>query len=100
MANIALRPTASQFFEMVFKRDNLEVETDELLVPDNSVLEGLPLEHLYVKPELSGVIVIGYIPRGGEIQFNPKKNTILHAGDLLICLGNEDDLARLRDIMA
>lgn len=96
MANIALRPTAIQFFDMVFKRDSVEVETDEVMIPHRSPLAGVPLSHLYAMPELGGVIVVGYVPSGGEIQFNPDKTTVLHGGDLLICLSHVDDLERLR----
>ncbi len=99
MAHTALRPAAIQFFDMAFKRDHVELEMDELTVPaDSSILES-PLQELYDIPELGDVIVVGYISRGKEIEFNPKGETICHAGDILICLGHIDDLAQFRNAL-
>ncbi len=99
MANTALRPAAIQFFDMAFKRDNVELEMDELTVPEDSSILGNPLQELYDLSELDDVIIVGYISEGQDIRFNPKGDTVFRAGDMLICLGHVDDLAQLKNAL-
>lgn len=99
MAHTALRPTAIQFIDLAFKRDHVDLEMDELTVPEDSSVLNSPLSELYSQQELADVIVVGFVTKGGKVRFNPKGDTLLSAGDQLICLGNEDDLERFRNAL-
>lgn len=97
MVNSALRPSALKFCDMAYRRDeHVELVLEELIVPSTSRMEGKPLSRLFARREFSDVIVIGYVPKGGIIRFNPAKETLLGAGAILICLGHTDDLERFR----
>ena len=100
MANTVLRPSVIQFFDMTFKRDHEEVEMQEMHIPANSHLDGAKLERLYNRTEFDDVIVVGHIRNKTQnIHFNPKGDIDLHAGDILICFGHYDDLARFKSAL-
>ncbi|MBF0368030.1 MAG: NAD-binding protein [Magnetococcales bacterium] len=101
MANTALRPTAIQFFDMAFKRDHVELDMEEVAIAKGSTYEGKPLKSVYARPEFNEVIIVGYMPTGpgSDILFNPKADTQLNAGDILVCLGHVDDLVRFRQAL-
>ncbi|MBF0447558.1 MAG: NAD-binding protein [Magnetococcales bacterium] len=105
MANMVLRPSAIQFFDMAFKSDNDEVEMQEMHIPGNSRLDGSLLNELYKCPEFDDVIVVGHIVGGmvcgkiKKIHFNPKGDVRLSGGDILICFGQVDDLARFKNAL-
>ncbi|MBF0455973.1 MAG: NAD-binding protein [Magnetococcales bacterium] len=100
MANTVLRPSVIQFFDMAFKSDNDEVEMQEMPIPQDSRLDGAKLEALYSCTEFDDVIVAGYMAsQTQDIRFNPKGDVLLHAGDVLICFGHLDDLARFRNAL-
>jgi voltage-gated potassium channel len=95
MANTVLKPSVIRFFDMAFKSDNEEVEMQEMHIPKKSRLDGHKLEELYKCSEFDDVIVAGYMADASEdIKFNPKGDVQLNAGDVLICFGHLDDLAR------
>ncbi|MBF0380352.1 MAG: NAD-binding protein [Magnetococcales bacterium] len=100
MANMVLRPSATQFFDMAFRSDSDEVEMQELYIPPNSQLNGCVLNELYNNSDFDDVIVIGYMDSESKnIRFNPKGDVTLHAGDVLICFGQLDDLARFENAL-
>ncbi|MBF0444674.1 MAG: NAD-binding protein [Magnetococcales bacterium] len=100
MANMMLRPSATQFFDMAFRSDSDEVEMQEMHIPANSQLNGCKLNKLYTNSEFDDVIVIGYMDsQSKNIRFNPKGDVLLNAGDVLICFGQLDDLARFENAL-
>lgn len=46
-----------------------------------------------------GVIVIGIRRADGGMEFNPSAEEIFHPGDILIGLGNPEQIARLRGMI-
>ncbi|MBF0188784.1 MAG: NAD-binding protein [Magnetococcales bacterium] len=98
MALTALRPSAVQLFDMALKRDHVELEMEELEVPDGSCFDGLQLKDSDIRQGYD-VIIVGIATRDGEMRFNPRANERLSAGDVLICLGHLDDLERLRNAL-
>ncbi|MBF0357452.1 MAG: NAD-binding protein [Magnetococcales bacterium] len=100
MANIVLRPSATEFFDMAFRSDSDEVEMQEMHIPAQSQLDGSKLGELYGHSEFDDVIVVGYIAKDSkDIRFNPKGDVQLNAGDVLICFGQLDDLARFENAL-
>jgi voltage-gated potassium channel len=100
MAHTVLRPSAIQFFDMAFRSDNEEVEMQEMHIPTDSRLDGSKLKELYDCAEFDDVIVVGYMSgKAQDIQFNPKGDIELGAGNILICFGQLDDLARFKNAL-
>ncbi|MEG3641323.1 NAD-binding protein [Magnetococcus sp. PR-3] len=94
MAYTALRPTALRFFDLALRRDHVDLEIEELLVPKassfcNMSLGDSRISHIY------DVIVMGFV-RDTEMHFKPHDDFIIHGDDILICTGHVDDLERLK----
>ncbi|MEO5378950.1 MAG: potassium channel protein [Magnetococcus sp. DMHC-6] len=99
MANLALRPTAIQFFDMALRRGHLELEMDEITIFANSIFAGKELRDIYITREFDGVIVVGCVFKDGKLVFKPTSDTLLEPGNVLICLGHSDDLIKFRRIL-
>ncbi|MBF0308023.1 MAG: NAD-binding protein [Magnetococcales bacterium] len=99
MAYTALRPKALHFLDLVLKRDLVELEMEELIIPPGSVMAGKPLSESNLRRDFD-IIVVGIVPADGELIFNPKADTLLNTGDCLICLGHQDDLDRLMSMLS
>ncbi|MEO5353372.1 MAG: NAD-binding protein [Magnetococcus sp. XQGC-1] len=95
----ALRPTALHFLDLVMKSDYSELEVEELPLPSMSAFENISLADSRIRSEFN-VIVVGILPRHDKMIFNPRADVILQPGDTLVCLGNADDMHRLRETIA
>jgi voltage-gated potassium channel len=96
MAYTAIRPTAVRFVDLALRREHNELEMEELLIPENSRFDNIQLKDSDIRYGFD-IIVVGILhPEETKIHFNPGAATILHSGDLLICLGQADDMLRLR----
>ncbi|MBF0159500.1 MAG: NAD-binding protein [Magnetococcales bacterium] len=101
MVNMALRPTTVQFIDLAMKRDHLSLDMEELEIPVHSIFANLCLRDSDIRRQFD-IIVVGIVPESRESHdmiFNPNADTMLRAGDVLICLGHPDDLERLRQAL-
>lgn len=98
MAQSAIRPAALDFFDLSLQREFGDWEVEEVLVPINSRLKNHELKEAGVRIEFDLILVA--IKRESEMIFNPKADTLLHEKDVMILLGHEDDLERLRLALA
>ncbi|MBF0285808.1 MAG: NAD-binding protein [Magnetococcales bacterium] len=96
MAYAALRPNAMQLLNLAFRRDILELQMEEVVIPHGSVYNSVMLKDSLIRQEFENVIVVGIVAPDGRIEFSPKGGSVLHSGNTLICLGHVDDLERLR----
>ncbi|MBF0622738.1 MAG: NAD-binding protein, partial [Magnetococcales bacterium] len=96
MAYTALRPSALRFFDMALRRGHVELEMEEVIIPEDSTFEGVTLMGSEIRSSFN-VIVVAIMSPEGQLDFNPTATTVLKVNDLLICLGHLDDLARLRE---
>ena len=95
----ALHPTFAEFIELWNDKDKLEVEMDEIEVPESSNLDGVQLSESRIR-EMHGGIVIAVKEKGGKHTFNPAPDYRIQAGDILIILGRFDDLRKLEESLA
>jgi len=71
---------------------------EELLVPDDSSLVGKSLANSKLK-QTYGITIIGVKQPGRRMNINPKVETVLNGQDVIVMIGEEDDLERFsRDI--
>jgi voltage-gated potassium channel len=97
IAHTVLRPAVVDFIEFATKTGNIELQMEEVTVPEGSGLVGQSLDQCGIGREL-GVIVVG-IKRGtGEMRFNPTSRSTIKAGDTLIALGEISKLKVLEDM--
>jgi voltage-gated potassium channel len=105
MANIAIRPHVTDFFEIATLDDGIEVWVEELVLHENSVLLGKTVGEIDVRRRY-GVTLVAlrhhiYDDEGDPERVStmiPDANTCLQAGDELIVLGTRDGLAQLEAV--
>ncbi|MBF0627781.1 MAG: NAD-binding protein [Magnetococcales bacterium] len=95
MAQTALRPGALQFFSLAMDQAHSAFDMEEITILSGSVFEGVTLRDSDLRHGFNA-IVIGIISVGEGMTFNPQASHQLRAQDVIICLGQKDDLERLK----
>jgi voltage-gated potassium channel len=98
MANLITHPNMVEFLDQSDERTRLnellaqiDVQVDELTIPDNSPLVGKTIGDLEVRGK--GVFIVVALRRAdGEIMTHPGFKTQLNSGDTVIVLGHHGDL--------
>lgn len=98
MATFLLRPGVYDYLDLVAHGVSLEYRLEELLVHEGSALAGKTIGEMEVKARTGAMIIAVRRASDGEFNTNPDKDTRIDAGDLLIALGKEEDLAGLEKI--
>ena len=75
------------FVEIATSSDNLELSIEEIHIEKASALAGRPLSEVIQRDKMN-VVVVGIQHAHGRMEFNPTRDTVLHAGDHLIVLGS------------
>ncbi|MCA9752235.1 MAG: potassium channel protein [Gemmatimonadetes bacterium] len=96
MAASLLRPSVVSFLDASTSTSEFELRLEELPVPSASHLVGKTLAQARI-PQETGLIVLALRSHaGGESVFNPGGDAKLCAGDVMIVLGQEAQIDRLR----
>lgn len=94
-----LRPAVLHFMEMTTRPEFVDLSMEEVQVQPNSVLAGRTLSDAQLG-ENPGVIVIGLLPKGGELLYNPSASHVIEALDVLLVLGKKGQLEALERLAA
>ncbi len=98
MAQLIVRPTVIDFIDLAMHADELGLFMEEFLVSDNAPFVDKTLIDSELRKKYD-VIVIA-IKRGDEpMIFNPKPDAQILAGDILIVLGDSDNIAALEKVI-
>jgi voltage-gated potassium channel len=89
-----LRPTVSDFLEIATQTGDLDLMFEELAIGEDSDLDGVALKDSGIRKSYD-VVVIAIKKRSGDMVFNPGPEAVLHNGDMLVTLGDRDQLDRL-----
>ena len=101
--NALLRPSVLAFMDFVSelqadKKKNLEI--DEIHVPEQSPIAGMPLQNTNIRSERN-VIVLAIKHPDGTILYNPPSSHVIQVEETLICIGYAEQLdllaAEVRD---
>ena len=92
-----LRPTVVEYMDEIFSRSNIGLEFEEIKITEGSKYSGKSLENLNIRRELD-VIIIGIYRSGTKWIYNPKSDTQLEPGDILIVIGETNDLAKMQKL--
>ncbi|MEO5345959.1 MAG: NAD-binding protein [Magnetococcus sp. YQC-9] len=95
MAQTALRPGALQFLSLALDQTHSDFEMDEIIIRAGSIFDGISLRESDLRHGFDA-IVVGIISEGQGMRYNPQASHVLKANDVIICLGQRDDLARLK----
>ena len=85
------------FIEFATKTGNLELQMEEVKIPEGSAMAGVSLDQCGIGKEL-GIIVVGIKRSNGEMRFNPTSRSNIKAGDTLIALGEISKLKILEEM--
>ena len=89
-----LRPTVYDFVDIATQSKGLDLMFEELEIDPGSKLDGVPLKDSGIRSGFD-VIVIGIKKPSGRMIFNPGPEVVLQVGDVLIMLGDKEQLIRL-----
>jgi len=94
MANMVLRPTVIDFLDLTVN-ESLGLRLEELTVPATAFLVDMTLMDSAIRKKYDLIVVA--IKRQDEMLFNPSHLTIIKPGDIIIVLGEYDNIKRLEN---
>lgn len=98
MAQSILRPNVIDFIEIATGREHLELQMEEIHIPEQSAFVGETLVTSGFRKEI-GVIIIGIKKSHGKMVFNPHSQTRIEEHDTLIVLGDPTSIHKLEDLV-
>ncbi len=94
MANIMLRPYATEFFDVVTLDNGVKLWVEEIAIREGAPLVGQTVGEADIRRK-TGVMLVGLMRGGKNEVLLADANTRLQAGDQLIVLGTRDQLDQL-----
>jgi voltage-gated potassium channel len=97
IAHLLLRPHVIDFIEAAFGNQRLDIQLEEVRVPEQSPLVGKTLAATEVRQN-TGVLVLALKRLDGTLNFNPAPEAVIRPGDCLIAVGSADRLKKLETL--
>ncbi len=98
IAHTVLKPAVVDFIELATKSGNIDLQMEEIPIPEGSGLTGQSLDQCGIGRDL-GVIIVAIKKPSGDMQFNPTFRTLIEPGDTLIALGEVSKLKALEEMI-
>lgn len=99
MAAFVLRPHVAEFIDVVMHERSLEFRLEEVPVTHRSPMVGRSLRDAHVRDQ-TGSLVLALRDDDGTFHTNPSPDTLIGAGQVIIAIGTEEELAALVDFVA
>jgi voltage-gated potassium channel len=96
LAQMVVRPELAEFLEVVLTDHAVEVEMDMVRLPENSAFDAVTLGESGLI-ERSHANIVGIRKRGGTLTVLSTPGTVLNAGDVLLAIGNKQQLSDLHN---
>lgn len=98
MASLIINPNIISFLDVVTKVGDVEMDLEEVIVKKGSYLENKDLIAAQI-PNKTGLIVLAIKRiKDKKMLFNPPGNYTFEIGDVLIVLGREEQVEKLRHL--
>lgn len=97
MAQVILRPNVDRFVEDVLQSDGLDLIMEEVQVQEGSLMAGHSLAESNFRQKFNTIVVAILTSQTDEMLFNPSATSVISPGDILIVLGSQDMIDRLRN---
>ncbi len=94
MAQLLLRPTVTDFIDLAMYAGELGLRLEEILVSENAAFAGKNLMESGIRKR-HDIIVVAIKRDAGDMLFNPKPDTMILPGDIMIVLGEADHIIAL-----
>lgn len=94
MAQLIVRPTVIDFIDLTMHAGELGLRMEELLISDKASFVNKNLIESGIRKKFD-IIVVAIKRQGQEMLFNPKSDTLILPGDILIVLGDHDQISSL-----
>ncbi len=94
MAQLLLRPTVTDFIDLAMYAGELGLKLEEILVSEKAVFADKNLMESGIRKR-HDIIVVAIKRSGGDMLFNPKPDTMILPGDIMIVLGEADHIIAL-----
>ena len=104
MARMILSPNVAQVVQLAtgagigigrVTESSVGVRMEEITIGVGSILDGVALKDSPIRTDF-GVIVVAVMGDGGKRHFNPDPSIVLAAGNVLVSVGPEEGLSKLR----
>ena len=90
MVSEMIRPAATTFLDLMLRERERVLRVDEITLPPGSPLDGRPIADARIG-EKTGALLVAVRPGGcKDFAFNPKPDTVLHEGDILVFIASPD----------
>jgi len=97
MVSLAIRPNVVSFLDVMTGAGEVTLNLEEVKIPPSSQLAGKTLGEAQI-PRKTGLIVIAVKKRDTQtFKFNPLSTEKLDSEDVLIVLGNSDQIKKLKE---
>ncbi|MGQ9630194.1 MAG: ion channel [bacterium] len=96
MALAALRPTIVDFLEVLSFDERQGLTIEEFTVREGAPIAGTSLQEAEIGRRL-GIVIIA-MKKGERMLFNPSSSTRVEPGDVLIAIGNAEQLEGLKGL--
>lgn len=98
MASLMIKPNIISFLDVVTRVGDIELDLEEVIVKKGSYLEDKNLLEAQI-PNKTGLIVLAIKKiEDGNFLFNPPVSYTFKIGDVLIVLGKEEQVDKLRNL--
>jgi voltage-gated potassium channel len=94
MAKLVLRPQVAAFLDIVTTEAGPDTRLEEFEVTPSSTCAGKTIRELRLRHE-TGALVIAVRRRDGSFDATPSPDAVLDAGDVIIAVGSDEELAAL-----
>lgn len=98
MAGLILRPNVISFLDVITHARDVILDLEEVTIFNNSKLLNKKLKEAQI-PQKTGLIVLAIKKHNtNDLKFNPSSNTKLEEGDVMVVLGQREQVDLLRDM--
>lgn len=98
LAALASRPRLDEFVDVILHGKLTEMRIEGCEVAPHSPIAGTMLRDADIRSR-SGAQVLAIEMPTGDMQFNPTPETVIRPGHMLIALGSNDQIDRLREVL-
>jgi voltage-gated potassium channel len=98
MAQVLKRPTVMDFIDSAMMRSEFGLSMEEAVIGESSELAGKTLLENNMRRDY-GVIIVAIKKPSNRMIFNPVPTEKLETGDVIVVIGNDDELKRLSNVL-